>query len=76
MRTTSCGLRSARAATGQPLEHLAHWKQLMGRRPAARFHLARQAADVFDFDGCRDRSAHFFFSEPASTESFTALTLR
>ena len=25
MRTSSCGLKSPRDATGQPLEHLAHW---------------------------------------------------
>ena len=24
-RTSSCGLRSPRPATGQPLEHFAHW---------------------------------------------------
>ena len=48
----------------------------MGRAPLRAVHLARQAAHVFDFDGCRHSSAHFFFSEPASTESFTALTLR
>ena len=32
-RTSSCGRRSARDATGQPLVHLAHWRQLMGEAP-------------------------------------------
>jgi len=48
------------------------------RGPAALFDLERQVpADARDFHDWRCHAArHFFFSEPASTDSFTAPTLR